>query len=90
MLKETKKFIGNKNIIISFRIQAHDSIICGYFCIWFIYFMSKGGKLLEYTNSFSPSVYEKNDKVIQTFFKKKLKWKESTVLFEINIKNLKD
>ena len=30
--KEIKKFIGNKNIIASiFRIQAHDSVICGYF-----------------------------------------------------------
>ena len=29
--KEIKKFIGNKNINI-YRIQAFDSIICGYFC----------------------------------------------------------
>ena len=33
-------FIGNKNIITNiFRIQAYDSIICGYFCIGFINFM---------------------------------------------------
>ena len=32
--KEIKSFINNKNIKTNiFRIQAHDSIICGYFCI---------------------------------------------------------
>ena len=35
--KETKKFINNKNIIANiFRIQAYDSVMCGYFCIGFI------------------------------------------------------
>ena len=30
--KEINKFIGSRNIIINFyRIQAYDSIICGYF-----------------------------------------------------------
>ena len=38
--KEIMKFIGNKNIITNiFRIQAYDSIMCGYFCIEFINFM---------------------------------------------------
>ena len=38
--KEIKKFIGNKNIQTNiFRIQAHDSVLCGYFCIGFINFM---------------------------------------------------
>ena len=37
--KEIKKFIGNKNIIKNiYRIQAYDSILCGYFCIRFIDF----------------------------------------------------
>ena len=35
--KEINKFIGNKKIEASiFRIQAYDSIMCGYFCIEFI------------------------------------------------------
>ena len=38
--KELKKFIGNKDIKINiFRIQAYNSIMCGYFCIGFIDFM---------------------------------------------------
>ena len=38
--KEIKKFVGNKNIIINiYRIQAYNSIMCGYFCIGFIDFM---------------------------------------------------
>ena len=37
--KEIKLFIGNKNIKTnSFRIQAYDSIMCGYICIGFIDF----------------------------------------------------
>ena len=50
-----------KNI---YRIQAYDSIMCGYFCIGFIDFMLKGKSLLDYTNLFSPNDYEKNDKII--------------------------
>ena len=44
------------------RIQAYDSIMCGYFRIVFIDFMLKGKSLLENTNLFSPNGYEKNDK----------------------------
>ena len=37
--KETKRFIGHKNIKTNiFRIQPDNSIICGYFCIGFIDF----------------------------------------------------
>ena len=33
--KEIKKFIGHKNTKTSiFRIQADNSKMCGYFCIW--------------------------------------------------------
>ena len=62
--KDIKKSIGNKNIANIYRIQADNSIICGYFCIGFIDFMLKGKGLLDYTNLFSPSDYEKNDKII--------------------------
>ena len=67
--KETKKFIGNKNIITNiYRIQAYDSITCGYFCIGFIDFMLQGKTFLDYTNLFSPNNYEKNDKIILKYF----------------------
>ena len=67
--KEIKKFIGNKNIIRNiYRIQAYNSIICGYFCIEYIDFMLKGKSLLDYTNLFSPNEYEKNDKIILKYF----------------------
>ena len=53
--KEIKVFIKNKNIKTNiFRIQASDSIMCGYFCIRFIDFMLTGKKLTDYTNLFSP------------------------------------
>ena len=61
--KEIKKFIGNENGVTNIdRIQADDLIMCGYFCIGFIDFMLKGKSLLNYTNLFSPSNYEKNYK----------------------------
>ena len=38
--EETKEFAGDKNIKANiFRVQANDSVICGYFCIGFIDFM---------------------------------------------------
>ena len=38
--EEIKTFIGNKNIKPNiFRIQAYDSIMCGFFCLGFIDFM---------------------------------------------------
>ena len=41
--KEIRKFIENENIMINiYRIQAYDSIMCGYFCIGVIGFMLKG------------------------------------------------
>ena len=63
--KEIKKFIGNKNI---FTIQVCNSIICEYFCIGFIDFMLTDTSLLDYTKLFSPSYYEKNDKIILRYF----------------------
>ena len=40
---EIMKFIKNYDIITNiFRIQAYDSIMCGYFCIGFIDYMIKG------------------------------------------------
>ena len=67
--KETKKLIGNKNVITNiYRIQAYDSIICGYFCNGFINFILKDKILLDYTNLFSPSNYKKNDKTILKYF----------------------
>ena len=57
------------NIITDiYRIQAYDSIMCGYFCIGFIDFMLKAKSLLEYTNLFSPNNYAKNDKIILKYF----------------------
>ena len=38
--EEIKKFIGNKNINTNiFRVQANNSVMCGYFCIELIDFI---------------------------------------------------
>ena len=68
--KEINKFIGNENIISNiFRIQAYDSIMCGYFCIEFINYMLESKTLLDYTNLFSPNGFKKNDQIIKRIFK---------------------
>ena len=70
MPKEINKFIGNNDIKSNiFRIQAYDSIMCGYFCIEFINYMLKGKTLLDYTNLFSPNDFKKNGQVIKRIFK---------------------
>ena len=52
--KHMKKFIENKNIVTNiYRMQAFDSIICGYLFVEFIYIMLKAKNMLDYTNSFS-------------------------------------
>ena len=67
--KEIIKFIGNKNIKTNiFRIQAYDSIMCGYFCIGFINFMLAGKTLTDFTNLFSPYDFDKNDNIILSYF----------------------
>ena len=46
VLEEIKEFIGNKNIKANiFRVQANDSVMCGYFGIGFIDFMLAGTKI---------------------------------------------
>ena len=76
--KEMNKFIDSKELGSAinndiknciFRIQAYDSIMCGYFCIEFINYMFKGKTVLDYTNLFSPNDFKKNDQVIKRIFK---------------------
>ena len=67
--KEINKFINNDIKSNIFRIQAYDSIMCGYFCIEFINYMLKGKTLLDYINLFSPNDFKKNDQVIKRIFK---------------------
>ena len=67
--KEIHKFINSDIKSNIFRIQAYDSIMCGYFCIEFINYMLKGKTLLDYTNLFSPNDFKKNDQIIKRIFK---------------------
>ena len=70
ILKEIKEFIGNKNIKANiFRVQANNSVMCGYFCIGFIDFMLAGKTLTDYASLFSPHDFDKNDQIILSYFK---------------------
>ena len=67
--QEIKAFIGNKNIKTNiFRIQAYDSIMCGYFYVAFIDFMLVRKTLTDFTNFFPPNNFKKNDDIILNYF----------------------
>ena len=58
-----------KKIITNiYRIQAYDSIMCGYFYMGFNNFMFNGKSLTNYTNLFSPNDFNKNDQIIVKYF----------------------
>ena len=69
--KEIIKFIGGSKDIKAniFRLQAYDSIMCGYFCIKFTDFMIDGKSLVDFTGLFSPHDFKKNNKIITKLFK---------------------
>ena len=68
--EEIKEFIGNKNIKANiFRVQANNSVMCGYFCIGLIDFMLACKKLTDITSTFSAYDFEKNDKIVLSDFK---------------------
>ena len=68
--KEIQHVIGNKEIKANiFRIQASDSIMCGYFCFEFINYIFDSESLIDFTSLFSPYDFKKNDRVINRIFK---------------------
>ena len=61
--------MGNKNTKANiFRVQANDSVMCGYFCIEFIDFMLAGKKLSNYTKLSSPHDFKNNNNIILLYF----------------------
>ena len=70
--KKIKAFTGRSLSITTniFRIQAYDSVMCGYFCIGFIDFILKGKTLTEFRNLFSPNNFKKYDDIILKYFMK--------------------
>ena len=68
--EEIKEFIENKNKKTKiFRVQANNSVMCGYICIGFVDFMLAGKKLSDFTTLFFPYDFDKNDKIILRYFK---------------------
>ena len=84
--KEIKKCIDKSTIVTSiFRIQAYDSVMCGYFCIGFIDFMLESKSLTDFTNLFSPNDFKKNDDISLNYFLTSLeKWLKAIPLKTIH------
>ena len=71
--KEIKAFFkrsADKFTIVTniFRMQANDSVMCGYFCIGFIDFMLKDKSLTSFMNLFSPNDFKINNDIILNYF----------------------
>ena len=68
--EEIKEFIGNRKIKANiFRVQANNSVMCGYFCTGFIDFMLAGKTLTDYKTLSSTYDFNKNDQIILCYFK---------------------
>ena len=68
--EEIEEFVGKKKTKDNiFRVQANDSVMCGYLCIGFIDFMLAVKKLTDFTCLFSPHYFKKNNEIILSYFK---------------------
>ena len=69
-LKKSKDLLDIKTQKTNiFRIQADNSIMCGYFCIGFIGFMFAGKSLIDFTSLLFPYDLKKNVDIILSYFK---------------------
>ena len=68
-LKKSKDLLDIITSKQTFRIQADNSIMCGYFCIGFIDFMFAERSLFDFTSLFSHYDFKKNDDIILSYFK---------------------
>ena len=60
----------DKSIVTAniFRIQAYDSIMCGYFSIGFIDFMLAGKTLTDFINILASNNFKNNDDIVLKYF----------------------
>ena len=68
-----------------FRIQSDDSVMCEFNSIDFIECKIVGKTLFDYTNLFSPNIYQKNDKIIDKYFKEN--YGKKNVSLDVRLKN---
>ena len=62
--KKIKKFNDKSTVVTNmFKIQAHDSVMCGYFCSGFIDFILKDKNLTDLIYLFSPNNFKNNDDI---------------------------
>ena len=88
--KEIKKFTGNNNIITNiYKIQAYNSIMCGYFWIGFIDFILKGKIYLFIQICFLLMIMRRMIKYINIISITE-KIKNYIALFAASIENLKN
>ena len=62
--EEMKEFIWNKNVKANiFGLQANNSVMCGYFCTGFIYFMLVSKKVTDFPSLFSLRDFDKSSEL---------------------------
>ena len=68
-VEHIKEFIGNKNVISNIcRVQAIQWYV-GIFALDSLILCSQVKKLTDFTDTFSPYDFEKNDRIILSYFK---------------------
>ena len=84
--KEIKIFI-DKFIVVTniFRIQLHESVMWGYYCIGFLDFMLKYKTLIDFNNLFLPNTLRKWWYNFKVFYEKCSKMTECNSHETLNI-----
>ena len=54
------------------RLQAHDSSVCGQYCLYFSYCRSRGLSMVDIINNFDPSDLSNNDDLVKNFVERRL------------------
>ena len=62
---------GAKIVTNDKKIQCNESVFCGLFCLYYLYWLSRGYSARQINKHFSRYDCSKNDKIVSYFFKKK-------------------
>ena len=69
MLKFINVYLSTRNLKASHVVQSNQSVLCGYYCLYFILLRELGHSFEQIMSTFS-SVLSENDKLVKSFVNK--------------------